>query len=242
MNYVLILGANSDIAKALMHQFAQKKFNLFLCGRDLIECQKTANDLQIRYGINTQSFFYHAGKDDFLHLWNSLPYRPTGVVIAYGFLTDQILAQANISLATELLKTNFLLPALECEIIANEFEKRSQGFIIGISSVAGDRGRASNYLYGSAKAGFSAYLSGLRNRLNKHSVHVMTIKPGFVLTKMTQGMNLPKILSATPEQIAQDIIKGLESKKDIVYTPSFWRLIMLIIKHLPEKIFKKLSL
>ena len=128
------------------------------------------------------------------------------------------------------------------ETIAADFEQRNEGTICGISSVAGERGRKSNYLYGSAKAGFSEYLSGLRNRLAKSNVHVVTVKPGFIDTKMTEGMPLPAPLTAQPEQVAKDIFKACMKKKNVIYTLWMWRWIMAIIRNIPEPIFKKLDL
>jgi hypothetical protein len=127
-------------------------------------------------------------------------------------------------------------------IIANDFEKRRSGFIVGISSVAGDRGRKSNYIYGSAKAALTAYLSGLRNRLYDAQVHVMTVKPGFVATKMTEGMDLPEKLTAQPEEVAKDIYKAQQKSKDVLYTKSIWRFIMMIITAIPEWKFKGMSI
>jgi short-subunit dehydrogenase len=121
-------------------------------------------------------------------------------------------------------------------------ELRGKGAIIGISSVAGERGRQSNYFYGSAKAGFTAYLSGLRNRLYKKGVHVMTVKPGFVRTKMLDNMQTPGPLTAMPSQVAEDIYQGLTKKKNSIYTKSVWRPVMYVIKSIPEPIFKKLKL
>jgi decaprenylphospho-beta-D-erythro-pentofuranosid-2-ulose 2-reductase len=123
-------------------------------------------------------------------------------------------------------------------VIANLFEKRSYGTIVGISSVAGERGRASNYIYGSAKAGFTAFLSGLRNRLYKSNVNVITVLPGPVFTKMTKGLPLPKLLTNTKENVADDIFKAVINKKDIVYTSKIWKLLIFIIKSIPEGIFK----
>ena len=121
-------------------------------------------------------------------------------------------------------------------------EKNKNGFIVGVSSVAGDRGRKANYIYGSSKAAFSAYLSGLRNRLFESKIQVLTVKPGFVATKMTDGLDLPEKLTAQPEEVAKDIFVAQQKGKDILYTKGIWRLIMLIIKHIPEFIFKKLSI
>jgi short-subunit dehydrogenase len=127
-------------------------------------------------------------------------------------------------------------------VVANEFEKLNDGLIIGISSVAGERGRQSNYLYGSAKAGFTAYLSGLRNRLFKSNVHVMTVKPGFMKTRMIEGIKTPGPLTASPEIAARKIFKAAQSRKNVVYILPVWRLIMFIIRSIPEGIFKKMKL
>jgi short-subunit dehydrogenase len=127
-------------------------------------------------------------------------------------------------------------------IVANDFEKERRGFIVGVSSVAGDRGRKANYIYGSAKAGFSAYLSGLRNRLNDSGVQVLTVKPGFVNTKMTEGLDLPPKLTASPSEVAEDIFNAQQKGRNILYTKPIWMVIMLIIKHIPEFIFKKMSI
>ena len=120
--------------------------------------------------------------------------------------------------------------------------RRKKGTIVGISSVAGERGRQSNYLYGSAKAGFTAYLSGLRNRLFHKGVHVVTVQPGFVYTSMTENLKLPALLTAKPEDVADAVYQRCKKKKNIIYVKWFWRWIMLIIKIIPEFMFKKLKL
>jgi short-subunit dehydrogenase len=127
-------------------------------------------------------------------------------------------------------------------IVAADYEERRKGTIIGISSVAGNRGRQSNYIYGSAKAGFTAYLSGLRNKLFHHKTHVMTVLPGFVYTKMTEHLQLPKLLTATPEEVALAVYHGFKKVKDVVYVKWFWKWIMMIITFIPESIFKKKKL
>ncbi|MCP4108494.1 MAG: SDR family NAD(P)-dependent oxidoreductase, partial [Desulfobacteraceae bacterium] len=137
--------------------------------------------------------------------------------------------------AKKIIETNYLG-------VAEDFEKKGRGFIIGISSVAGERGRQSNYFYGSAKGAMTVYLSGLRNRLQRSSVQVTTILPGFVQTKMTENLDLPEKLLATPRDVAEDIYKAYVKKRDIIYTKWFWRWIMLVIKLIPEMIFKKLKL
>ena len=141
------------------------------------------------------------------------------------------------------MATNYIGCASILEEAARKMLEKGKGTIIGVSSVAGDRGRASNYYYGSAKAGFTAYLSGLRNRLCKQGIHVCTVKPGFVYTAMTEGMKLNPLLTAKPEKVAKDIYKkAYQRQRNVVYTKWFWRWIMRIITSIPEFIFKKLSL
>jgi short-subunit dehydrogenase len=168
--------------------------------------------------------------------------KPAGVVCAVGYLGDQKRAEQDFDEAKKLIDTNFTGCVSILNIVANDFEARKKGFIIGISSVAGDRGRLSNYMYGSAKAAFSTYLSGLRNRLQKSGVHVLTVKPGFVATKMTAGMDLPPLLSSSPEEVSEDVFRAYKTGKDELYTKWFWKWIMLTIRLIPEKIFKKLRL
>ena len=145
-----------------------------------------------------------------------------------------------------MIDINFTGAVSILETIAKNFEARRKGFIIGISSGAGDRGRASNYIYGSAKSAFSTYLSGLRNRLSKSNVHVMTVKPGVVNTPMIKDeikeLKLPAILIAKPEDVAKDIYNAQIKGKDILYSRWFWKYIMMVIKCIPEPIFKRLSL
>jgi hypothetical protein len=127
-------------------------------------------------------------------------------------------------------------------IISHEMERRKKGFIIGVSSVSGDRGRKKNYIYGSSKSAFSTYLSGLRNRLYKSGVHVLTVKPGFIYTQTAKKNNFPRQLIAQPIEVAKDIFKAQQSKKDIIYTKWFWRYIMFVIKNIPEFIFKRTNI
>jgi hypothetical protein len=167
---------------------------------------------------------------------------PDIVVCAVGYLGVQKDAQQNIDVAQNVIDVNFTGPCLLFEQLAEKMIKRGSGTLVGISSVAGDRGRESNYFYGSAKAGFSTYLSGLRQRASKAGVHVLTVKPGFVRTSMTADINLPNILTTTPEIVAQYIVNACNSNTCIVYAPWYWRWIMLIIRLIPEKLFAKLKL
>jgi short-subunit dehydrogenase len=243
MAYILILGARSDIARAVSHTFARNGFNLYLAARRHEELDPDQRDLTIRYGVmvETREFDVLAttGHGAF---YNGLGEKPIGVVCAVGYLGDQEKAERDPAEARRILDTNFTGCVSILSIVANDFEKRSEGFIIGISSAAGDRGKKSNYYYGSAKAGLTAFLSGLRNRLHPSGVRVITVKPGFVSTKMTEGMDLPRALTATPEEAADDIFRAWLKDRDVIYTKWYWKFIMLIIRHIPEKIFRKLSL
>jgi len=243
LNWLLILGGRSDIAKAVAHKFAGNGFNIYLAARNHQELERDVKDIEIRYQIKAQAVEFDVldfnSHQDF---YDSLQEKPLGVVCSVGYLGNQKKAELDFNEADKIIRTNYSGCVSMLSIIARDFEKRQTGFIIGISSVAGDRGRQSNYYYGSAKAGFSAYLSGLRNRLSKSTVPVLTVKPGFVDTKMTEGMGLPPLLTAQPEEVAEDIYRAWEKRKDVVYTKWFWRWIMLVIKSIPELLFKKMKL
>ncbi len=241
--WILILGASSDIAKATARRFAARGYAHCLAGRNLAELEKDAADLQLRTGAPARAVAFDAG--DFAShaaFYAALDPKPVGVVCAVGYLGDQGKAQSDFEEARQVMAANYLGCVSALNLIADDFERRGEGFIIGISSVAGDRGRMSNYLYGSAKAGFTAYLSGLRNRLWRAGVAVITVKPGFVATRMTEGMDLPPMLTASPEQAARDIERAWRRGRSVVYTRWFWRWIMLAIRCLPEFLFKRLKL
>ena len=140
------------------------------------------------------------------------------------------------------MRSNYEGPANVMALLANRFVDRGSGTLVGISSVAGERGRATNYVYGSAKAGFTAFLSGLRNRLAKQGVHVVTVLPGFVATQMTDGMDLPAKLTAQPREVAEATARAVAQKKDIIYVRPAWWLVMMIIRNLPEKVFKRMKI
>ena len=244
MPSVLILGATSGIASALTREFAAHKFDLVLGGRDREELSARASDLSLRYGVRAgilsfdaldpqthastlRSFLSQAG--------NTLQ----GAVVCIGYLGDQTKGQSDWEEARRILETNFTGCVSALNILANHFESRRAGFICAISSVAGDRGRQSNYLYGAAKAGLSAYLQGLRNRLFPADVKVITVKPGFVDTRMTYGHS-GLFLVASPERVAKGIFRAIVKGKEVVYVPWFWRPMMLIVRSIPEAIFKRL--
>ncbi|HYG38802.1 MAG TPA: SDR family oxidoreductase [Cytophagales bacterium] len=243
MKNILILGANSDMGIALARLYASQKFNVMLASRGVSQLQAIKNDLQIRYNTQVSAFEFDACKyESHKKFFEELTYRPDITICFFGYLGDQKIAESNWEEAQRIINTNFTGAVSILNIIANAYELQQSGVIVGVSSVAGDRGRQSNYIYGSAKAGFTAYLSGLRNRLFHANVHVMTVKPGFVNTKMTDGLKLPKPITAQPDQVAKSIIHGINKKKNIIYVLWMWRWIMVIITLIPEFIFKKLKM
>ena len=240
MAYVLIIGAKSDIAKSLAEVYAKNNYNLYLAGRNIDEIEEFSNTLKEKNNIEIKLKEFDIVKFN-LHeeFYKSLKERPFGVILVAGFNPEQKEAELNWKISLRSINVNYVGPISILNIAANEMEKNQKGFIVGISSAAGDRGRQKNYIYGSSKGGLSTYLSGLRNRLFKKGIHVLTVKPGFVETKMTKGLNLPKKLTAQPSEVADDIFAAQKNKKDILYTSWIWRYIMIIIKSIPEFIFKK---
>ncbi len=243
MSYIVIVGAKSDIAKATAREYAQNGYDIYLAGRNISELETFAEDIRVRSEKAVElvelDILNYASHQAF---YDSLAEKPLGVISAVGYLGEQEKAQLDNQEAQKIIDTNYSGVVSLLNIIANDFEERRAGFIVGISSVAGDRGRKSNYIYGSAKAGLTAYLSGLRNRLYESQVHVLTVKPGFVATKMTEGMDLPEKLTAQPEEVAQDIFKAQQSGKSVLYTKWMWKYVMMIITSIPEFIFKKMSI
>ncbi len=240
MSYILILGAKSDIGKAVAHSFAEKGFNLYLAGRNKGEISKEAGDIRLRHNVECEALEFDAlNVESHNRFYSALKEKPEGVIVVFGYLGNHDKAKQDFQETRRIIDSNFTGAVSILNIVAEDFEKRKSGVIAGISSVAGDRGRQSNYFYGAAKAALTAYLSGLRQRLSKSNVHVLTIKPGFVATRMTEGMALPPALTATPRHVARDILKAYIKRKNVIYTSSVWRLIMLIIRHIPEAIFKK---
>ncbi len=243
MSYILIVGAKSDIAKATAREYAKHGYDLCLAARNSSELEAFANDVTVRtertvrlVELDILDYKSHQA------FYNNLDEKPIGVISAIGYLGEQEKAQVDFTEAQQIMDTNYTGIVSLFNIIANDFEYRRSGFMVGISSVAGDRGRKSNYIYGSAKSAFTAYLSGLRNRLYDVQVHVMTVKPGFVATKMTKDMDLPEKLTAQPEEVAEDIYNAQQRGKNVLYTKWIWRWIMLIIKNIPEWKFKKMDI
>ena len=242
LDYVLIVGAKSDIGGALAKQYALHGYNLYLAARGRQDLEPIASGLRQEYGIDVQTFELDILLFDTFHeFYRKLEPKPVGVISTVGYLGDQSLAEHNGSEAKKIIDTNFTGVALLLELVAEDLSLRKTGFIVGISSVAGERGRKTNYYYGSAKAGLSAFLSGLRNRLSRNGVQVLTVKLGFVRTRMTAGLKLPGALTLSAEDAAKRIFVEQQRQKDVVYISGLWRLVMLVIRCLPEKIFKRLD-
>ena len=243
MPTVLILGAASDMAVAIANRFAASGYQLQLAARAPGRLKPLQADLHIRFNCTSSLHDFDAA-DTASHqsFFQQLPVAPDVVITVFGYMTENETAVDNWAEAEKTIMVNYTGAVSVLNIAGRQFSANKSGVIVGISSVAGERGRQSNYIYGSAKAGFTAYLSGLRNRLIQDNVHVVTVKPGFVYTKMTENMKLPALLTATPAQIADGVFAAVTKKKNVVYIKWMWRWVMLIIKMIPEFIFKKLKL
>ncbi len=242
---ILIFGATSAIAYETAKLFAKDNASLYLCARNEDDLKVLANDLVVRGAKEVSYSIFDASDDSSVikAIDTCLTKHPDldGLLIAYGTLPDQQLCEKSPAEMRKAVNVNFTSAALILTYMSPHFEKKGSGNIIVISSVAGDRGRQSNYVYGSAKGALSVFLSGLRQRLHKSGVNVITIKPGFVDTPMTA--NIKKgFLFVNPGVIAQGIYKAIAKRKAIVYLPWFWRVIMLIIRNIPDKIFNKIKL
>ncbi len=240
---VLVLGAKSDIAMAVAHRFAKDGYDIQLAARQADDLEASCTDMELRFRVKvTQHDFDALDVSSHAGFVDALPILPSVVVCAVGYMGEQAENERDVEAAAQVIRSNFEGPASILAELANRFEQRGSGILVGISSVAGDRGRATNYVYGSAKAGFTAFLSGLRNRLAKKGVHVVTVLPGFVATKMTEGMDLPAKLTAQPEEVADKIFNAVQKRRNVIYAKPIWWMIMMIIRNIPEGVFKKLKI
>lgn len=242
---VLILGASSPIARATAAEFARKGYALFLAGRDLDDLERIGHDLKIRFQVpvkwgifNAVAYETHAS---FIQNVSKVMDGLEGVYVGFGMIGDQAKAVVDFTEAHHIIQANYVGAVSALTHSANLLAKSQKGFIVGISSVAGDRGRQSNYVYGSAKAGLTAFLQGLRNRMFHMGVHVLTVKPGFVDTSMTYGKE-GMMLNAPPEKVGKSIVRALEKGRNVVYLPWFWRGIMGVVRAIPEVLFKRLRM
>ena len=239
----LVIGATSDIGRAVARRLAVEMHGMQLLGRDLEELEREARDLRVRADVVTTVHRCDVLEPDRgVSAVAALEPLPDLAVCVIGALGDQRLSERDPQMANEIMVANYVGPALLLGALAERFETRGSGVLVGVGSVAGDRGRRSNYVYGSAKAGFAAFLSGLRSRLADRGVHVVTVKPGFVRTRMTDGMDLPDLLTAEPDEVAEAIVRAIRGRRDVVYVRRRWRLLMWVVRAMPERLFKRVPL
>lgn len=223
--------------------FAERGHPIQLAARDAETLSEMKTDLELRHRVTvTCHDFDVLALDSHGVFLDGLPEDPRIVICAVGVMGEQEENEADMDAHSRVLRTNFEGPASLFALLAGRMARRGSGTLVGISSVAGLRGRAINYVYGSAKAGFTAYLSGLRNRLTEDGVHVVTVLPGFVNTAMTADLDLPERLTAEPQEVAEAILRAVDKKKNVIYVRPIWWLVMTIICAIPEAIFKKLKI
>jgi decaprenylphospho-beta-D-erythro-pentofuranosid-2-ulose 2-reductase len=245
MKRIIILGATSGIALEVQRQLAGQGCELLLVARSERRLMEVQADLLVRgasrvllYAADLSCIAQHQGAFGFA---SRMFADFDTVLLAYGSMHDQKVAATSIEVLLEELQVNFVSAAAILTLFAADLERRRSGCIAAISSVAGDRGRRPNYVYGSAKGGLTVFLQGLRSRLYPAGVRVITIKPGQVRTAMTDHIPNSRHF-ADPRRVARDIVRALEgSSSDILYTPRIWRYIMIVVRLIPERIFKRLS-
>ncbi len=243
MPTVLILGATSDIGSAIAKKFASEKYNVQLTARNSEDLKPLQSDVEIRFGVYCSIHSFDANSfETHKSFYDSISPKPEVCVYVVGYMSDNEKAIIEWSETLKMINANYVGALSILNLVAADYAARKHGTIVGISSVAGNRGRQSNYIYGSAKAAFTAYLSGLRNKLFHSKAHVVTVLPGFVNTKMTEHLKLPKLLTAQPAEVANAVFNAVTKRKNIVYVRWFWRWIMLIVTIIPESIFKKKKL
>lgn len=242
----IIMGATSAIAEHTARLMAARGYGLMLVGRQADKLEAVAQDLRargaVKVAVNVMDINTLDQHASLIDASVAALGRLDGVLVAHGTLPDQSACEQSVDQFLQEFATNGTSVMALLTLCANHFEAQGAGELAVITSVAGDRGRQSNYVYGSAKGAVTLFLQGLRNRLAAKGVHVLTIKPGFVDTPMTAAFDKSGPLWATPEQIAQGILKALDKRRNVVYLPWFWWAIMMIIRHIPEVIFKRLKL
>lgn len=243
MPAVLILGAGSDMAQAIARTFAKNNYSVQLAARNSARLSDLKTDMQLRHNITCTLHEFDALQfGTHKAFFEQLSPKPDVTVCVFGVMDEEDLAFNNWDIAERMINSNFTGAVSILNVAAAHYQSVKSGCIAGISSVAGERGRQSKLIYGSSKAALSAYLDGLRNKLYKDNVHVVTVKPGFVYTKMTESLTLPAALTARPEEVGAAVYKAVQNKTNTVYVKWMWRWIMLIIKNIPEFQFKKMKL
>ncbi len=245
MKKILVIGATSLIAEHCARIWAKRGDSLFLVGRDHNRLDILTSDLSLRGASEVQNYVLDISKlNEHLSMLEKAATSLNGidiVLIAHGNLSDQTLCQNDVNLAISEIELNALSVISLLTHLANKFEKKNSGVIAVLSSVAGDRGRSSNYVYGSAKAMLTCFTSGLRQRLHYSNVSVLTIKPAYIDTPMTANYK-KGILWRTAKSVAPSIVKAIDLRRDEIYVPKFWWIIMTIIRLIPTTIFKRLNL
>lgn len=245
MSRVLIIGATSPLARYMAYEFAKRGDSLFLAARDVEELERTANDVRIRFESTVYCGQFDAVAVDqheaFLQSVLETMGGLDGVVWVAGTMEGLEEAFHRPHAVKRIIDVNFTGAASLLTLCADVMERQGVGFLAGVSSVAGDRGRGQNYPYGAAKGGFSLFLQGLRNRLSKKGVQVTTIKPGFVDTRMTWGRDKLPFL-ASPQRVAAESVQAILKGRDVAYVPTVWWLVMLVIRSIPERVFKKMNI
>jgi short-subunit dehydrogenase len=245
---IVIFGATSAIAEAAARQWVSKGCSLYLVGRNAQKLEAIRDDLRVRASAGQRIEMAIADLTDIGRhpIILEEARRALGEIdvalIAHGTLPVQRECELSVERTLAEITTNALSAISLLTLLANYFESRGRGTVAAISSVAGDRGRRSNYVYGAAKGLLTRFLEGLRHRLAAKGVAVITIKPGFVDTPMTRDFDKRGFLWAKPERVARDIVRAVTKARPVVYTPWFWRYIMLVIRHIPERVFLRLDL
>ena len=242
---VLVLGATSAIASATARLLARQGASFFLVARDKSKLEATSADLMTRGARSVRGYVGDLDNTDLHATILASALETLGEIdlalLAHGVLGEQPDAEKSYAVAESVLHTNFLSPVSLITWLANYFEARGAGCLAVISSVAGDRGRKSNYVYGASKGALSIFLDGVRNRIDRTGAHVLTIKPGFVATPMTA--HLPRgPLFAQPVQIGRGILRAVEQRRDVVYLPAFWAPIMFAVRSVPQRVFKNMNM
>jgi decaprenylphospho-beta-D-erythro-pentofuranosid-2-ulose 2-reductase len=245
MTRILVLGATSGIAIAVMRELASPGVHFMLVARNPNRLTAVAQDLLTRGSSAVDTWVMDlddtAGHAEMLETTAQRLGRIDLALVAHGVLGNQHAAEEDFEVAAQILHTNFMATVSLLTWLGNYFRAQRDGVLAVISSVAGDRGRKSNYVYGASKAGLNAFLDGLRNRIDRDGVHVLTIKPGFVSTPMTA--HVPhNALFASPQRVAHSIVRAIARRQDVIYVPWFWRPILLLVRAIPGRIFKKMNM
>lgn len=242
---VLALGATSAIAEATLRLLAERGARFYLVARNPDKLYAMAADLHTRGASGVATHAMDLDDTGAHPAMLAAAAQSLGTIelalLAHGVLGDQENAQASYAEAEAILRTNFLSSVSLITWLANYFETTKEGTLAVISSVAGDRGRKSNYVYGASKGALSIFVDGVRNRIDRTGVQVLTIKPGFVATPMTAHVAQGPLF-AKPAQVARGIVRAIEKRRDVVYLPAFWRGIMLVVRMIPRRIFKKMNM